>query len=67
MGVLDDAAVSYQLVLTKIDKTAARDLVAAQAAAAKAIAKRPAAHPDIIATSALKDDGLAHCAPRSTP
>lgn len=59
MDVLDEAAVSYQLVLTKVDKVPQRDLATVTAAAQKAIAKRPAAHPEVIVTSSLKDEGLA--------
>lgn len=59
MAVLDEAAVSYQIVLTKVDKVPANAVAPAVEAAAKAVARRPAAHPDILVTSALKDEGLA--------
>jgi len=58
MNELDTAAVSYQIVLTKADKPSARDFDRAIAATRKAIAKRPAAHPDIVVTSAEKGTGL---------
>ena len=58
MNELDAAAVSYQVVLTKIDKPALRDLEKTVAATRAAIAKRPAAHPDIIQTSSEKGAGL---------
>ncbi len=59
MNELDAAAVSYQIVLTKADKPSAGDIEAVIAATRKAIAKRPAAHPDIVATSAQKGEGIA--------
>ena len=51
MKMLDDAAVSYRIVLTKADKVKATDLAAVTQRTAEEIRKRPAAHPDIIATS----------------
>src|SRR5690606_38370899 len=42
MNELDRAAVSYQVVLTKVDKPSAKDLESALAATIAAIAKRPA-------------------------
>ena len=58
LGLLDKAAVSYQVVLTKADKVGggARDAVAASVAAA--IARRPAAFPEILATSAETGAGI---------
>jgi GTP-binding protein len=56
---LDEAAVSYQVVLTKADKLGVAELAGTMAAAAAAIAKRPAAHPAIIATSAASGAGIA--------
>ena len=52
MDMLDTAAVSYRLVLTKADKVKATDLEAVLADTAAEVRKRPAAHPDVIATSA---------------
>ncbi len=51
MQMLDDAAVSYRLVLTKADKVKATELGAVTARTAAEAVKRPAAHPEIIATS----------------
>ena len=51
MDMLDKAAVSYRLILTKADKVKATDLAAVTQATADEARKRPAAHPDIIATS----------------
>ena len=56
MQMLDDAAVSYRLVLTKADKVKATELEAVTAATEAEARKRPAAHPEIIATSS--DGGL---------
>jgi len=51
MKMLDDAAVSYRLILTKADKIKASELEAVQAATEEEARKRPAAHPEVIATS----------------
>ena len=58
MNELDKSAVSYQIVLTKSDKPSAAELEANIAATKAAIAKRPAAHPDVIVTSSEKRSGL---------
>lgn len=58
LDMLDGAAVSYRIILTKADKIKASELAAVTQATAEAIRKRPAAHPDIIATSAEKGMGL---------
>jgi GTP-binding protein len=58
MDALDKAAVNYQLVLTKSDKVKPTELTATTAATTAAIAKRPAAHPEIIATSSETAAGL---------
>lgn len=60
MNELDRAAVSYQVVLTKVDKPSARELVDVIAKTKATIAKRPAAHPDVIETSSEKNLGLGH-------
>ena len=59
MGMLDKAAVSYRLVLTKVDKVKATDLAAVADATAAEARTRPAAHPDIIATSSEGGMGIA--------
>jgi len=51
MAMLDEAAVSYHLVLTKADKPKASDLAAVEQAVAAEARSHPAAHPDIIITS----------------
>ncbi|HSD92530.1 MAG TPA: ribosome biogenesis GTP-binding protein YihA/YsxC [Methyloceanibacter sp.] len=58
MTLLDEAAVSYQVVLTKADKPKASELAAIQAKVAAELAKRPAAYPQIITTSARMGSGI---------
>ena len=58
MDTLDEAAVPYQIVLTKADKVKPTAAEAVRAGIASAIAKRPAAHPDVAVTSSEKGDGL---------
>ncbi|MEM6492661.1 MAG: ribosome biogenesis GTP-binding protein YihA/YsxC [Pseudomonadota bacterium] len=58
MSALDQAAVNYQVVLTKADKPKAPELAKRLADTAAAIAKRPAAHPTIRPTSARTGAGL---------
>lgn len=58
MDMLDEAAVTYQLIFTKIDKIKEPELRKGIMKAAKVIKKRPAAHPEIIATSSVKKNGL---------
>ena len=59
MKLLDKAAVSYQIVLTKCDKAKAGELAARIETIAAEIARHPAAHPEIFATSAVSGDGIA--------
>ncbi|SOC17765.1 ribosome biogenesis GTP-binding protein YihA/YsxC [Stappia indica] len=58
MGLLDKAAVNYQIVLTKIDKIKPGQLTRVLDETAEKIRKRPAAHPQIIVTSSEKSTGL---------
>ena len=58
MQLLDEAAVSYRVVLTKADKPSRSDLQAIVTATLAAIAKHPAAHPDVLATSSAKGIGV---------
>ena len=58
MDALDKAAVAYQLVLTKADKVKQTEVAATVTATRAAIAKRPAAHPTIIATSSETGLGM---------
>ena len=59
MDMLDTSAVNYQIVLTKIDKIKPTELQRMVDATAQQIARRPAAHPFIRATSSEKGDGIA--------
>ena len=58
MNELDKAAVSYQIVITKADKPSASELQQALDKTRAAIAKRPAAHPELVITSSEKKEGL---------
>jgi GTP-binding protein len=58
MDAFDQAAVSYQVILTKADKLKPREVEAVTADTAKKIAKRPAAFPRVLATSAEKGAGI---------
>jgi GTP-binding protein len=54
---LDKAAVSYQVVLTKADAPKASELKATLAATQGALARRPAAFPEILVTSSRSGEG----------
>lgn len=58
LDLLDKAAVSYQIVLTKADQLKPEDMEKRLAETRAALARRPAAFPEIIATSSRKGDGL---------
>lgn len=58
MDALDTAAVNYQIVLTKADKLKPTEAEAIAEATRAAIKKRPAAHPEVIVTSAEKGAGI---------
>jgi GTP-binding protein len=58
MGLLDKAAVSYQVVLTKADKLKPPALDKIIEDSRERLRKRPAAFPDIIVTSSEKRTGL---------
>lgn len=59
MGLLDKAAVSYQLVLTKADKIKPTVLAAVQEAVAGRAQTHGAAYPVVLATSSEKGEGIA--------
>ena len=59
MRMLDDAAVSYHLVLTKGDKVKPSALGALYEATLVEAAKHPAAHPSIFTTSSETGSGIA--------
>lgn len=58
LDLLDKAAVSYQLVLTKADKIKPPALAKLEQQSLAAISKRPAAFPEIISTSSEKGWGV---------
>ncbi|WP_434711942.1 ribosome biogenesis GTP-binding protein YihA/YsxC [Rhizobium sp. YTUHZ045] len=58
LTLLDKAAVSYQVVLTKTDKIKAPAVPKLLADTAEKIRKRPAAYPYVLYTSSEKGDGL---------
>ena len=60
MTLLDTAAVSYALVLTKHDEVKKADGDKIMAATQAEIAKRPAAYPEIIFTSSRTGEGIPH-------
>ena len=59
MGMLDTAAVVFEVVLTKIDKIKPEAVAGVKAATAAILARHPAAFPRLIATSSEKGFGLA--------
>lgn len=58
MKMLDDAAVSYRLVLTKADKVKASELAEVGRQTGEEARRHPAAHPDIIVTSSESGMGV---------
>ena len=58
MELLDRSAVSYQVVLTKVDKLKTGELAHAEAQTETESRRHAAAHPELIATSAEKGDGI---------
>ena len=58
LELMDLSAVSYQGVLTKADKLKADEIAGVAEAVAKELAKHPAAHPELIVTSARSGLGL---------
>jgi GTP-binding protein len=59
LTTLDKAAVNYQIVLTKADQVKPSDLDARIAAINAVLAKHPAAFPEVLATSARDNAGIA--------
>jgi GTP-binding protein len=58
LKTLDKAAVSYQIVLTKADQVKPAELEACMAETVAALAKHPAAFPQVLATSSRSGDGM---------
>ena len=59
MDLLDKAAVSYQLVLTKVDKLRAGEFEEVAKRTHEEARRHTAAHPEIFATSSLSGQGIA--------
>jgi GTP-binding protein len=59
LDMLDTAAVSYRIVLTKADKVKSSELTDVTGRTAEAVRKRPAAHPEVLTTAAETGDGIA--------
>ena len=58
LDLLDTAAVSYQVVLTKIDKIKKSEIPQVRDQTLTHIAKRAAAYPEVILTSSEKGEGI---------
>ncbi len=58
MAALDRAAVTFQVVLTKIDKIKASELEACLGQVRQALARHPAAFPELVVTSSEKGTGI---------
>ena len=59
LSLLDSAAVTFQVVLTKADKVKEKDRAKVLTQVRTALAKHPAAYPEIVLTSSEKGDGIA--------
>lgn len=60
MSLLDRAAVTFQVVMTKTDKVKGRDLDTSMERTRAALAKHPAAYPELLMTSSEKGEGIPH-------
>ena len=58
MALLDSAAVTFQVVLTKADKVKEKDRDKVLAQVRATLAKHPAAYPELVLTSAEKGTGI---------
>lgn len=59
LTLLDRSAVPFQTVLTKADKCSRAEIEATLAQVRAALARHPAAFPDLVVTSSEKGDGIA--------
>lgn len=59
MKLLDQAAVTFQVVMTKTDKVRDADLAKVLGQTRAALASHPAAYPEIVLTSSEKGEGIA--------
>jgi GTP-binding protein len=58
LDLLDKSAVTFQVVLTKVDKVKSSELDAILAQTRAALSRHPAAFPEIVLTSSEKGDGI---------
>ena len=58
MSLLDKSAVTFQVVMTKVDKVKGDALADSMARTRAALAKHPAAFPELILTSSEKGEGI---------
>jgi GTP-binding protein len=58
MTLMDDAAVSYAVVLTKADEIRSADVASRVAAVESALSARAAAYPEVFLTSSRRGDGV---------
>lgn len=58
LTLLDRSAVTFQVVLTKVDKISRTEREAVLEQVKGALAKHPAAHPELIVTSSEKGEGI---------
>ena len=58
MKMLDETAVSYQIILTKCDKSKKSEMVKIEEDLRAVLKKHTAAHPEFIHTSAVKEQGI---------
>ncbi len=58
LDLLDNAAVNFQVVLTKIDKVKPNDLATVLAQIRADLSNHPAAYPELVLTSSAKGDGI---------
>ena len=59
MKLMDDSAVNYQIILTKVDKVKPHALAALRESIGVELAKHVAAHPEVLATSSEDGFGIA--------
>ena len=59
MDLLDKSAVTFQVVMTKVDKVRKSDLDKSLEVTRKALSKHPAAFPELVMTSSEKGEGIA--------
>lgn len=58
MTMLDEAAVSYRIILTKCDKSKKTELEKIEENLRNVLKKHPAAYPEFLHTSSIKDKGI---------